>query len=53
MITAILGTFTAIVVIALIGIAWGANNRKHARLKARDRTDAPSPPHTGRASGPD
>jgi hypothetical protein len=53
MISVILGSFTAIVVIALIFIAWGANNRKRAKIKGNGRTDAPAPPRTGRASGPD
>ena len=50
MITVILGTFTAIVAIALIAIAWGANNRR--RIKGNKSADAPATRHTGRASGP-
>jgi hypothetical protein len=53
MITVVLGAILFLVIIAAIGIAWGANNRRRAGQAGTDAVanQLPHRPKVGRANG--
>jgi hypothetical protein len=53
MVSVLILVFVSILVLALIGIAWGANARKRAGQSGRSDRTTPDASTTGRASGPD